>query len=173
MMLRQNGSEQLISRGAIAGSLRELNEEKTWKDKNGVPVWPWLKSDKDSYLEPEKVYRFDIALSPRQWGILPGHKLRFEITSQTSEALCPKDGSAPPTNDCEPCGLTGPQQKTVPGGKYTILYGKDTPTTINLMELPFKSLPDVPARKLAYPWNEGTRSINTDIEKGFALPLRW
>lgn len=168
-----DGSEQLISRGAIAGSLRELNEEKTWRDKNGVPVWPWLKSDKDSYLEPEKVYRFDIALSPRQWGVLPGHRLRFEITSQTPEALCPKDGSAPPINDCEPCGLTGPQEKTVPGGKYTILYGTDTPTAINLMELPFKSLPDVPAKKFAYPWNEGMRSVNTDIERGFELPLTW
>lgn len=168
-----DGSEQLITRGAIAGSLRELNEEKTWRDKNGVPVWPWLKSDKDSYLEPGKVYRFDIALSPRQWAVLPGHRLRFEITSQTPERLCPKDGSAPPVNDCEPCGLTGPQEKTVPGGKYTIVYGSDTPSGINLMELPFKSLPEVPAGKLAYPWNEGFKRVNTDINSGFELPLKW
>lgn len=168
-----DGNEQLITRGAIAGSLRELNEEKTWWDKNGVPIWPWLKSEKDSYLEPQKVYRFDIALSPRQWAILPNHRLRFELTSQTPEALCPKDGGIPPINDCEPCGLTGPQENTVPGGNYTVFYGEATPSSINLMELPFKSLSEVPAGKLAYPWNEGMKSVIDDWQRGFEFPLEW
>jgi predicted acyl esterase len=161
-----DGSAKLITRGALVGSLRELDPEKSWKDEQGTITWPWPKLERDDYLKPGQVYRFDLALAPRQWGLNPGHRLRFE--------LCPAKG-LPPSNDTDPCRLTGPQQTTVPGGIYTVLYGLETPSALNLPQLPFKSFPEVRSGPLPTPWSEGGRRLEeTKLgDKIISLPLDW
>ncbi|MCP1661236.1 CocE/NonD family hydrolase [Neisseria perflava] len=156
-----NGTETLISRGAVLGSQHELDEAKSWKDSQGVITWAWPKLDKETLLEPNSTYRFDLALSPRQWGVQPNHRLRFELTTQTPEARCPKQG-AMPKNDTEPCRLTKAQEASIPGGVYTVLYGKDTPSSLNLPQLPYKTFAGVKEGKLGLLWNESLRRI----EKG-------
>src|SRR5918993_83333 len=169
-----DGTAKLISRGALVGSLRELDMTKSWKDDRGTITLPWPKLKRDDYLKPGKVYRFDLALAPRQWGLNPGHRVRFEITTQTPSELCPAEG-APPSNDTDPCRLTGPQQATVPGGVYTVLYGPETPSALNLPQLPFKVFPEVRAGVLPTGWNESYRRMRDSKlgDKSFALPLDW
>jgi predicted acyl esterase len=169
-----DGTATLLSRGAMVGSLRSLDQAKSWYDKNGLVIWPWPMLKRDEYLTPNKTYRFDLSLAPRQWGVKPGHRVRFEITTQTPSVLCPATG-APPKNDTEPCRLTGPQQRTVPGGVYRVLFGPKTPSALNLPQLPFKAFAEVRAGKLSVPWNEGFRRIES-IGSGSAapsLPLDW
>lgn len=169
-----DGTARLISRGAMVGSLRELDPEKSWKDEQGTITWPWPKLERDDYLQPGKVYRFDLSLAPRQWGLNPGHRVRLELTTQTPSELCPATG-APPKNDTDPCRLTGPQQATVPGGVYTVLYGPETPSALNLPQLTFKAFPEVRAGALPTPWNEGFRRVDSikPGDKVYSLPLDW
>lgn len=169
-----DNTSKLISRGALVGSLRELDMTKSWKDEQGTITYPWVKLERDDYLKPGKAYRFDLAFAPRQWGLLPGHRIRLEITTQTPVALCPPTG-APPSNDTDPCRLTGPQQKTVPGGVYKVLYGGKTPSALNLPQLPFKAFPEVRAGKLSAPWNEGFRRTEdpNSANNVFTFPLDW
>jgi hypothetical protein len=55
--------------------------------------------------------------------------------------------------------LTGPQQATVPGGVYTLHFGGDHASTLNLPMLPLKAFPEVPAGVRQLPWTENTRSV--------------
>ncbi|MGR6981628.1 CocE/NonD family hydrolase [Testudinibacter sp. P27/CKL/0425] len=160
-----DGSQQLITRGALVGSLRAIDEEKSWKDANGTVTYPWQTFEQDAYLEPNQTYRFDLSMNTRQWGIQPEHRLRFELTSQTPTELCPVEG-APPKNDIEPCRLTATQQQTVPGGTYTLLYGTDTPLSLNLPQLDYQAQPEVRSGKLALPWNEGARRLEIGERQG-------
>lgn len=159
-----NGDSVRINYGAILGSLRQPDMKKTWKDRNGTRIWPWPKLDKDIYLVPNKIYRFDLPLGTRQYAIKPGHKLVLQLTSQNPETICPDQGMVPFTS--EPCGLTKPQQKTLPGGKYTVYFGNEYPSALNLPILPFnyfrgvnKGLPDNGSQ------NNATRN--------FTLPMSW
>ena len=169
-----DGKEELITKGAMIGSLRELNKDYSWVDKNGVVIWPWLALKKDSLLKPNQTYKFDLALAPRQYGIKPGHSLKLEITTQTSKKLGDKNG-IPLTNDTEPWGLTKTQEKTVLGGEYKILFGEKTPSTLNLSLLPFKYFKEVKSGKLSVPWTENARRIQEPEGDSviFTLPLEW
>ena len=129
---------------------------------------------KDSLLKPNQTYKFDLALAPRQYGIKPGHKLKLEITTQTSKKLGDENG-IPLTNDTEPWGLTKTQEKTVLGGEYKIVYGRKNPSALNLSLLPYEYFKEVKSGKLSAPWNEGFRRIQEpegDTEK-FNIPLEW
>ncbi|WP_321792519.1 CocE/NonD family hydrolase [Burkholderia pyrrocinia] len=164
-----DGTATEISRGAVLGSQRTLNERWSWMDEKGTVIWPWPALQRDDYLTPGKVYRLDISLAPRQYGINPNHRLRLELTTQTPTTLCPASGT-PPFNGTEPCRLTSPQQATLPGGVYNVLHGAQWPSTINLPLLPWKILPAVAGGSTPTAWDESTRSYVTN---GFTLPLDW
>jgi predicted acyl esterase len=169
-----DGKTALITKGAVLGSQRALDKAWTWTDSKGTVTWPWQALAGDDYLKPGKAYRFDIALRPRQWGILPGHRVRLELTTQSPRDVCPPSGM-PPQNGTDPCRLTAPQQASVPGATYRILYDARTPSTLNLPQLPYMFYPEVPSAVLPTGWNENQRRL-IDPAKGdktFALPLDW
>ena len=167
-----DGSAVLISRGALLGSQHKLDKAKSWRDTAGNITWPWPLLARDEYLTPNRDYRFDLALAPRQWGVRPGHRIRLEFTTQTPADRCPATG-VPPVNDSDPCRLTRPQEQTVPGGVYAIALGGATPSTLNLPMLPYQHFPAVRAAMLSYPWNEGQRAVGGPHAEPFALPLDW
>jgi len=115
------------------------------------------------------VYRFDVSLAPRQWAIAPGHQVRLELTTQSPADICPPD-AVPPKNGTDPCRLTAPQQATLPGGVYTVLHGPRWPSTLNLPQLPWKALHEVPATATATGYNEGNRRLEASTS---TLPLDW
>jgi hypothetical protein len=145
-----DGTATGISTGAVLGSQRALDPEKSWQDAQGTLIYPYLRQADDDYLMPGQVYRFDIGLFPRLWAVAPGHSLRLTLTTQMSEEFCSKAyfGS-------EPCLLTTPQQQTLPGGIYRIAGGHI-------------SLPLAPRDCLAT-----ARSGNTPTSAGVSLPLDW
>lgn len=150
-----DGTTSKITRGAVLGSQRALDEDRSWTDDSkscdesshpkscndkswndargpdtrGTLIRPWIKQTKDSYLTPGRVYRFDIALLPRQWGLQRNHRLRLELTTKTPADVCAAfQGS-------DPCLYTEPQLATVPGGVYSILHGPAWPSALNLPQL--------------------------------------
>ncbi len=145
-----------------------------WGDmvETGTVPWPWPLLARDEYLTPNRDYRFDLALAPRQWGLRPGHRLRLELTTQTPADRCPPTGPTP-LADSDPCRLTGPQERTVHGGVYAIGLGGAMPSTLNLPMLPYQHFPAVRAAVLSHPWNEGQRAIGGPDAEPFALPLEW
>lgn len=164
-----DGQSKEITKGALLGSLSQLAEQASWKDGAGKIIWPWPQLDKDVPLTPNRPQDFHLALEPIQYGLQPGHRLRLELTSQSPASIC--DDGKPIGFSAEPCGLTAPQRATVPGGQYTIFFGGETPSTINLPQLPYKAQPSVPATRTASAWSENTRQA--DSEGKHTLPLLW
>jgi predicted acyl esterase len=130
-----DGNGARITHGVVLGSQRELDAGKSWTDTTGVLARPWATQTHDSYLTPGEVYRVDIPLFPRQWGLQSGHQLRVELTTQTAPEL------AQAFVGTDPCHLTKPQGETLPGGTYTIVRGAETPAAVHLPQLPPKVFP--------------------------------
>ena len=164
-----DGGETCVTKGAVLGSQRELDEERSWRDDSGVVVWPWPKLQEDSYLRRGEVYRLDISLAPRQWGVRPNHRLRFELTAQNPENIAPDDG-VPPENGTDPCRLVGEQRSTVPGGKYRIMAGAKYPSALNLPLLPWEHFPAAASGVVPAEWSEHHRQI---VNSYMTLPLEW
>ncbi len=162
------GDSTRINYGAILGSLSELDTLLTWKDKKGTYIWPWPKLDKDIYLTPNKVNRFDIPLATRQYAVKPGHKLVLQITSQSPESICPDKGMIPFTS--EPCGLTKPQQETLPGGIYTLYFGNEYPSALNLPVLPYNHFKGVSKGVATQAQKNGSQN---NASGNFTLPTSW
>lgn len=160
----QTGDSIRINFGAVLGSQSELDMSRTWKDKKGTYIWPWPKLDKDIYLIPNKVNRFDISLATRQYAVKPGHKLVLQITSQSPETVCPDKGPVPFT--AEPCGLTKPQSETLPGGVYTIYFSRKYPSALNLPLLPYTHFKSV-NKSLPSPQQSVTD------QRTYTLPVSW
>jgi uncharacterized protein len=145
-----DGTATEITNGSVLGSQRELDATKTWHDVGGKLIYPYTLQAGDDYLTPGEVYRFDIGLFPRQWSIAPGHAVRLMLTTQMPQAFCDAAyfGS-------EPCLLTAPQTRTLPGGEYVIDRG--------LINLPLLSHGHFPT----------AASGATPTSNGVALPLDW
>ncbi|WP_315579138.1 CocE/NonD family hydrolase [Hoylesella oralis] len=161
-----DGTTTVITKGAMLGSLSELDRQASWTDKNGKPVWPWPKLDKDVYLTPEETKLFEMALEPIQYGLQPEHKLRLILSTQS---LGDKNVNGFLTAD--PGDLTTPQKQTLPGGVYTILLGKSTPTALDIPQLPYNAFPTAASGRTPTAWNELTRDF--DSSGKFTLPLKW
>jgi predicted acyl esterase len=62
--LAADGTARRITRGGILGSQHELNKKWSWTDSKGTMIWPWPTLERDEFLTPSHIYRFDIALPP-------------------------------------------------------------------------------------------------------------
>lgn len=160
-----DGKAVMITKGALLGSLSKLDEKSSWKDSDGKYTWPWPLLDRDRYVKPGEVRRYEMALEPIQYGIKPGHKVRLILSTQSLG-----NDSAQGFFVAEPSSLTAPQQKTVPGGVYTILFGDKTPTSLNLPLLPYQFYPEARAASNPTSWSEMTRDFDAT---GYTIPVEW
>lgn len=151
-----DGTATLISNGALVGSQRALDREKSWYDRRGLAVRPYQTAVADVYLRPNRPYRLDISLRPRERSIAPGHALRLVLTTQAPSASCTT--LFPLSTD--PCFNTEPQLETLPGGVYSILSDRRHPSTLNLPLLPYRYYPTV-------------RSGVTATSNGYSVPMDW
>ena len=71
----------------------------------------------------------------------------------------------------DPGDLTAPQKNTLPGGTYTILFGKGTPIALNIPQLPYNVFPTAKSGRTPTAWSELIRDFDTDGK--FTLPLQW
>jgi len=138
------GTVKAITNGALIGSMRAIDEERSWRDLAGKLIQPYHPYAADVYLEPGESERFYVNLVPTLWRIAKGHSLRLKISSQAGNVDCGLLGaiSLP-----RPCAYTRPQEETLPGGIYTIHRGGDMPTSINL---PLVNSVSLPTAKSAY-----------------------
>lgn len=168
--ISEKGESSLVSKGVVVGSLRDLDQSKSWKDDNGVITWPWPKLEKDNYLTPTKIYKFEISLAPRLRAILPNHKLRLELTTKMPIEVCPET-TPPPVGPAEPCRLTDPQEASVKG-TYTLYFGSQNKSKLNIPLLPYKHFKTVRSVKTPVPWMESPRTIG-DSQTNWTLPVDW
>jgi predicted acyl esterase len=66
---------KFLSRGILRGSFREVNEGRSMP---GQPFHPFLNP---VFLEPKKVYEFQIEMKPVFYTIKAGHRIQLEIAS--------------------------------------------------------------------------------------------
>jgi uncharacterized protein len=116
------------SRGAVLGSQRALDQSRSWKDQSGKLIRPWASQVEDFYLTAGQVYRLDIMLYPRQYGLSPNHQLELELTTQNATETCTKELGE------DACFWTDPQLQTLPGGTYSILHGPEWPSVVLCQE---------------------------------------
>ncbi|MDF0541432.1 CocE/NonD family hydrolase [Sphingobium sp. H39-3-25] len=128
-----DGTVKKVTKGAMIGSMRALDPRKTWKDAAGKTILPWQTLTGDAYLKPASTYRFDLQLEPRQWGVLPGHRIRLLLTTKPHASECP--GPQKRASGNSPCYLTDVQKSTIPGGTYRIMYGPRFPSHLTLPQL--------------------------------------
>ena len=161
-----DGTIERVSMGAVLGSQRTLDSDRSWTDRRGTITWPWPKLRRDDFLTPSEVYRLHVALAARQWAIAPGSRLRLELTTQSPQEICPDEGNVALVS--EPCRLTRPQQKTLPGGRYTLLFGPEYPSALHLPQLPWRALEGIRSGPPPADWtDEPSPYLN------FTLPLDW
>ena len=153
-----------ITKGAMLGSMSELDENMSWRTSDNIARWPWPKLNKDEYLTPDKIQTFEMALEPIQYGLQPKHRLRLVLSTQ-SLGSDNKMGLI-----AEPAELTAPQKATLPGVRYTILFGKNTPTALYIPQLPFEDFSAVKAVHTPTSWNELTRDFD---KTGYTIPVEW
>jgi len=132
------GAVKPITHGALIGSMRAIDEEKSWYDIAGKLVQPHHPFLEDVYLQPGKPERFDVNLIPTAWRVAKGHSLRLKISSQAGTVECGLIGAV---SLPRPCAYTRPQEETLPAGVYTIFHGDEMATSINLPLLDSASLP--------------------------------
>ena len=167
-----DGAAKLVTKGAVLGSQSRLDAKKSWTDANKVPVWPWPRLVKDEYLKPGKIYRLDVSLLPRQWSVLPGHRLRLELTTRSKgdTGAAPNLPSDANEERTDPYGLTDVQKKTVPGGIYTIYFGGGNASALNLPLLPYNAMPEAKAGFVPYELDEHNRKLKKTTH---TLPIDW
>lgn len=85
------GSATQISSGALLGSFRQLDAERTWNGPDGRPIRPWHAYTQDSVqpVVPGEVTRFDIEVFPMFARLAAGHQLRVTITTSDVPQLLP------------------------------------------------------------------------------------
>jgi predicted acyl esterase len=148
-----DGTAAPVTFGAVLGSQRALSPQKTWRDRDGTVIRPYTSQTGDDYLTPGAVTRFDIALHPRLWAVLPGHSLRLTLTTQTPATACAGFNILP-------CGLTAPAQASVSGGTYQVQRGPAWPSSVHLPLLKAGCF-------------STARSAVTPTSGGFSQPMNW
>jgi len=138
------GYEREITHGALIGSMRAIDEEKSWYDTQGNLVQPYHPFIEDIYLQAGEVQRFDVDLIPTLWLVAKNHSLRIKISTRVSEKQC---GIISGFTLPRPCSYTRSQEETLPDGVYTIYRGGEHATRINLPLLTPSSLPTAKSGK--------------------------
>lgn len=153
-----NGQSTQIATGNLLGSMRAVNTTLSWRDEKGLMELPDHPFKANSYATANSLQRYDIELTPTLYSILPGHHLQLVVSTQPPKSACASLLSALTTP--LPCLLTAPQRKTLPGGRYHVVWGASTPSSINVPLLPQGTL-------------KTTSSAITPTSNGLSEPLVW
>jgi predicted acyl esterase len=151
------GTRTQISHGGLLGSLRTLDRGRSWRDRHGLPMRPFLSLTRDVPVPVGPAVVYSIPLQPTVWTLRPGHRLQLQLSTEADPRLCvtklaqveaPALGCAP-----RPAALAA-----LAGGSYTI----------DLAGRTFVSLPLMRRDAL-----RKVRSGITPTSHGVALPLDW
>ncbi|MEC5407115.1 CocE/NonD family hydrolase [Paraburkholderia sp. MPAMCS5] len=134
-----DGSVTPLSSGTVLGSLSKNDPNRSWLDKNGVPVKPYGEYFADHYVPAGSIRRYDFVISPRFASIPEGSKVRLIVSTQTPTQQSNGIGSPPPANSqCSPvlgtdaCFPTHPQAVSLTGSTVSLYVGASLPSSLNL-----------------------------------------
>ncbi|MEB3022048.1 CocE/NonD family hydrolase [[Mycobacterium] crassicus] len=107
-----------LTQGALLGSHRELDADRTWYLPDGTVLRPHHLSTRAAVqpVEPGESTRYDIEIFPTAALIVPGHRLRLTLTTYDFPHLVP----------------TGPARRELAGGIYQVQQGGPTPSFLLL-----------------------------------------
>jgi uncharacterized protein len=158
-----DGTATVISRGQVLGSTSWVDPSRSWRDVHGVYIRPYEPDYFDKQLAPGRIYRLQAEIFPTTYGIVPGDSLQLTITTQMPTTT--GSGSAA-TNPCtpgighDPCYFTTPELMTLTGGDFTLFYGGQYPSALNVPILPYRVYPTA-------------SSGVTSTSAGYTEPLYW
>lgn len=86
-----DGTATDLTQGALLGSKRPLDEQRTWRDAEGRPTMPWHPYTRAARepVVPGEVTRYDIELRGTFATIPAGHRLRLTILTSQTPHLAP------------------------------------------------------------------------------------
>jgi predicted acyl esterase len=148
-----------IASGNVVGSLRAVNKNGSWYDKHGLMVYPDHPFLTNKYAPANSIQRYDIQLPPTLYSLLPGHHLELQLSTQPPQSDCGASLTAalgPPA----PCDPSAPQQATLPGGLYQVVWSSSMPSSVNLPLLATNALPTA-------------TSAMTPTSDGLTEPIDW
>jgi uncharacterized protein len=111
-LLTPGGRSRPLSEGALLGSRRALDPDKTWYTGDGDVLRPYHLGTSQSAapVVPGEVTRYDIEIFPTAAHIAPGDRLRITLTTADFPQLTP----------------SRPARRALDGGLYLIHQGGDT-----------------------------------------------
>lgn len=86
-----DGTSKPLTRGGLLGSLRVLDESRTWRTADGTPTLPYHPYTAASAqpMLPGTLTPYDIEVFPTMATIAPGHRIRVTIGTDDAPALIP------------------------------------------------------------------------------------
>ncbi|SRX95152.1 peptidase S15 [Nocardia brasiliensis ATCC] [Mycobacterium shimoidei] len=111
-----DGASRPLTQGALLGSHRELDPERTWYLPDGTVLRPHHVSTRAAVkpVVPGEVTRYDVEIFPTAALIAPDHRLRLTLTTYDFPNLAP----------------TKPARKALAGGSYQVHQGGPSPSYI-------------------------------------------
>ena len=111
-----DGASRPLTQGALLGSHRALDPERTWYLPDGTVLRPHHVSTRSAVapVVPGEVTRYDVEIFPTAALIAPGHRLRLTLTTYDFPHLVP----------------TKPARRALTGGRYRLHQGGATPSHI-------------------------------------------
>lgn len=109
-----DGASRPLTQGALLGSHRALDPDRTWYLPDGTVLRPHLLSTRSAVepVVPGELTRYDIEIFPTAAMIEPGHRLRLTVTTYDFPHLVP----------------TKPARRALVGGSYQLHHGGPTPS---------------------------------------------
>ncbi|HKX79865.1 MAG TPA: CocE/NonD family hydrolase [Novosphingobium sp.] len=143
-----DGSARPISHGMVLASMYDPDPVRSWRDKQGNPVRPYLRLQNEAPVEPGKRIRYEVQLAPTLWTMLAGHRLRLRIAPAAQPQDCRMGNRG--------CALRRDARDRLAGAVQTIRHGGATPSLISLPLVPEDAFPPVasmvpPTAKYALP----------------------
>jgi uncharacterized protein len=109
-----DGASRPLTEGALLGSHRALDPDRTWYLPDGTVLRPYHFSTRSAVkpVVPGELTRYDVEVFPTAALIEPGHRLRLTVTTYDFPHLVP----------------TKPARRALAGGSYQLHQGGPTPS---------------------------------------------
>ena len=118
-----DGTESPITHGGVLGRMRQTVAAKSWTDRHGRPVRPYLAlTGETATVTPGAPLVLDIPLRPTLWRIDAGHRLRLRLVGQEDTVRCLQK-AAQVTTDAIGCRARAEVQSRLAGATFTIEHG--------------------------------------------------
>jgi predicted acyl esterase len=154
------GRATTIADGTLLGSMRAVDDAKSWKEADGRMVKPYHPFTSDAFLTPGQVERFDIELDTTLYAVPAGHALRLVLSTQPASDVCAASNLLAGLGPAIPCNPTDPQKAALAGGTYQIVLGGANGSLVNV---PLVKPSDLPA----------TLACTTPTSPLSAQPMSW